>query len=116
MSRYGRWYIPGRDPRYLRRNALIALANTADGRSAPVVSTLKQYLESPDELLRAHAVWAALRLGRAELVDDPLEGPDRLADDPSALVQAELGRRSEVVPASSTGVCGSVSQIGPSRG
>jgi epoxyqueuosine reductase len=116
MSRYGRWYIPGRDPRYLRRNALIALANTADGRSAPVVSTLKQYLESPDELLRAHAVWAALRLGRAELLDDPFEGSDRFADDPSALVQAELGRRSEVVPASSTRGRGSVSQIGPGRG
>ena len=53
MLRYGRWYIPGRDPRYLRRNALIALANTADGGSPPVVSTLKQYLEGPDELLRA---------------------------------------------------------------
>jgi epoxyqueuosine reductase len=116
MLRYGRWYIPGRDPRYLRRNALIALANTADGGSPPVVSTLKQYLEGPDELLRAHAVWAALRLGRAELLDDPIGGPGRLADDPSALVRAELGRRPDVVPASSTRGHGPVGQIGPGRG
>jgi epoxyqueuosine reductase len=116
MSRYGRWYIPGRDPRYLRRNALIALANTADGGSVPVLSTLKRYLASPDELLRAHAVWAALRLGRAELLDDPLAGSDRLADDPSVLVQAEICRRSEVVPTSPTRGRGSVRQIGPGRG
>jgi epoxyqueuosine reductase len=116
MSRFGRWYIPGRDPRYLRRNALIALANTADGFSAPVVSTLKQYLGSPDELLRAHAVWAAARLGRAELLDDALEGAGRLADDSSALVRAELGRRRDVVAAPAARRGSSVSQIEPGRG
>ena len=34
MSRYGRWYIPERDPRYLRRNALMALGNVARRLSA----------------------------------------------------------------------------------
>jgi epoxyqueuosine reductase len=93
MARYGRWYIPQRDPRYLRRNALIALGNTGDGRSGPVESAMRGYLTSPDELLRAHAVWAVLRLGRSDLLD----GAEHLAGDTSALVRAELGRRSEVV-------------------
>jgi epoxyqueuosine reductase len=102
MARHGRWYIPQRDPRYLRRNALIALANTGDGRSRPVESTMRKYLACPDDLLRAHAVWAVLRLDRGDLVDNTLlAGAVPLADDPSVLVRAELARRSEVVRAPS---------------
>ena len=56
---------PRRDPRYLRRNALIALGNAVDGRSEVVEVDAGPLPESPDDLLRAHAVWAALRLGRA---------------------------------------------------
>ena len=29
LAAHGRWYVPQRDPRYLRRNALVALGNTA---------------------------------------------------------------------------------------
>ncbi len=32
LDRYGRWYIAGRDPRWLRRNALVVLGNTGDAR------------------------------------------------------------------------------------
>ena len=45
-----------------------------------------------------------------------MDGAGRLADDPSALVRAELGRRPDVVPASSTRGHGPVGQIGPGRG
>ena len=31
LRTHGRWYIPERDPRYLRRNALVALGNVGDG-------------------------------------------------------------------------------------
>ena len=31
MAAHGRWYIADRDPRYLRRNALVALGNVGDG-------------------------------------------------------------------------------------
>jgi epoxyqueuosine reductase len=116
MARYGRWYVPRRDPRYLRRNALIALANTAEGRSPLVESTMRRYLECPDELLRAHAVWAVLRLGRGDLLDGSQDGAPGLADDPSALVRAELARRSDVVPALSARSTGPVSQIEPGSG
>ena len=32
MASHGRWYIARRDPRYLRRNALVVLGNVGDGR------------------------------------------------------------------------------------
>ena len=63
LARYGRWYIANRDPRYLRRNALVVLGNTGDAGDPAVVSTLRRYLAGDDELLREHAAWAAERLG-----------------------------------------------------
>jgi epoxyqueuosine reductase len=88
LARHGRWYIPQRDPRYLRRNALIALGNVADGQSPEVQATLERYLDGPDDLLRAHAVWAAIAAGRRDLV---ISRP-ALAEDPSSLVHDELDR------------------------
>ena len=65
MERHGRWYIPARDPRYLRRNALVVLGNTADGDDAEVLETLRRYAANPDPMLARHATWAARRLGPA---------------------------------------------------
>ncbi len=63
MDRHGRWYIPERDPRYLRRNALVVLANTADASVPGVIATVRRYEHGPDEMLARHAAWAAQRLG-----------------------------------------------------
>jgi len=60
LDRYGHWYIPRRHPRYLRRNALVALGN-AGGPGADLVAA--EYLGHPDWMLRAHAAWALGRLG-----------------------------------------------------
>jgi epoxyqueuosine reductase len=62
LERHGRWYIPVRDPRYLRRNALIVLGNTAAPDDAAAVETIERYLDDPDPMLRSHAAWAADRL------------------------------------------------------
>jgi len=80
---YGVWYIPGREPRYLRRNALIGIANTGTGDDSRVVTAVRAMLNSADPMLRAHAVWAAKRLGLDGLTE-------RLANDPAAEVQTEL--------------------------
>jgi HEAT repeat protein len=53
----------------VRRNALIVLGNTGDGASSTTGRILRRYLADPDPLLRAHAVWAAARLGRRDLLD-----------------------------------------------
>jgi epoxyqueuosine reductase len=68
LDRYGRWYIAKRQPRFIRRNALVALGNVARPDDGRVVSVLERHLADPDPLLQAHAVWAARRLGRDDLV------------------------------------------------
>jgi epoxyqueuosine reductase len=67
LAHLGRWYIPRRQPRYLRRNALVALGNVGDGRDRRVARAVGDALADPDPLVRAHAVWAAARLGRHDL-------------------------------------------------
>jgi epoxyqueuosine reductase len=83
LARHGRWYIPRREPRWVRRNALIALGNSADPADPAVIAALRNALHDADPMLRAHAVWAARRLGRDDLVQ-------KLAGDPDPLVRAEL--------------------------
>ncbi|HVM54241.1 MAG TPA: tRNA epoxyqueuosine(34) reductase QueG [Acidimicrobiales bacterium] len=58
LDRHGRWYIPARDPRYLRRNALVALGNVGDRRDPEVRGVLERYRDGDDELLAEHASWA----------------------------------------------------------
>jgi epoxyqueuosine reductase len=72
LAHAGRWYIPRREVRYVRRNALVVLGNVADGTDPTVAHLLRRYLRDPDPLLRGHAVWAARRLGREDLLP-PLE-------------------------------------------
>jgi epoxyqueuosine reductase len=57
----GRLYVPRNDPRWLRRNALVALGNTgSDGQATR--RTLRRYATGDDELLADHARWALARL------------------------------------------------------
>jgi epoxyqueuosine reductase len=63
LDRHGRWYIAGRDPRWLRRNALVVLGNGADGADERVVATLARYRHHEDPILAEHARWASERLG-----------------------------------------------------
>lgn len=89
-DRHGRWYIPRRDMNYIRRNALIGLANAAATNRGEVpeavVGAIESCLRHEDPMLRAHAVWAADRIGRPDLVD-VVRGDD------NPLVQEELARR-----------------------
>jgi epoxyqueuosine reductase len=68
LATYGRWYIARRQPRYLRRNALVVLGNVGDGRDGGVERVLRRSLSSEDGLIREHAEWAARRLGRDDLL------------------------------------------------
>jgi epoxyqueuosine reductase len=68
MTAHGRWYIAGRDPRYLRRNALVALGNVGDGHDPATEQTLRHWLVVDDPMLVEHARWAAKELGRDDLV------------------------------------------------
>jgi epoxyqueuosine reductase len=57
--RYERLFVPRNDPRYLRRNALVALGNSGTQEHRQLLAA---YAASEDELLREHAEWALARL------------------------------------------------------
>jgi epoxyqueuosine reductase len=63
LRRHGRWYIAGRDPRWLRRNALVVLGNVGDGRDGRTAATLARYRRCGDAVLAEHGRWASARLG-----------------------------------------------------
>jgi epoxyqueuosine reductase len=71
----GQWYLAERDPRYLRRNALVALGNVGDGRDRATAAVLARWTRSEDPLLAEHARWAAERLGLHDMV--PTTGPEQ---------------------------------------
>lgn len=56
---YQRFFIPRRQVRYLRRNALVAFGNAGRAEDAPIVAS---WVDHPDEMLREHAVWALEQL------------------------------------------------------
>jgi epoxyqueuosine reductase len=62
LEQFGRWYIAGREPRYLRRNALVVLGNTASPDDDAASTTIERYRHDPDPMLRSHADWAAERV------------------------------------------------------
>jgi hypothetical protein len=68
---------------WLRRNALIALGNcgVADDRVRRVVH---HYLGHAEPMLRAHAVWAAARIGLHDML--PTTDPDPIVLDELAAV------------------------------
>jgi epoxyqueuosine reductase len=59
VRRFDRLYVPGNDPRYLKRNALIALGNTGAAQHRAVI---EPFLNDPE--LSEYAEWALVRLGR----------------------------------------------------
>ncbi|HUQ39308.1 MAG TPA: tRNA epoxyqueuosine(34) reductase QueG [Acidimicrobiales bacterium] len=83
LERWGRWYIAERRPAYLLRNALLALANVGNGEDPAVAHAITDALGHPDGLVRAHAVWAAARLGLTRLLH-------LVADDADPAVRDEL--------------------------
>jgi epoxyqueuosine reductase len=73
IAEHARWYVYERDAAYLRRNALLVLANLGAedptiGHMARVDTILRALLLHPRTMLRAHAVWAVARLGRPDLL------------------------------------------------
>jgi epoxyqueuosine reductase len=57
--RYERLFVPRNDPRYLRRNALVALGNNGRPEDRHLA---ERYAESDDAMLQQHAEWALTRL------------------------------------------------------
>lgn len=58
LARHQRWYIADRDPRWLRRNALVILGNIGRSDDDEVMAVLERYRSGSDPLLAEHASWA----------------------------------------------------------
>lgn len=102
MERCGRWYVPRRDPRYLRRNALVALANAAATAAPGAVDTavidrcIAAQLDSGDDMLVRHAEWAARRAGRPELLGEHRSArTPRVGGEPGDAAQMAVRTRTE---------------------
>jgi epoxyqueuosine reductase len=81
------WYIAERNPDWVRRNALLVLGNIGERTDENVVGAISRYLEHPDPMLRAHAVWSAARLNLFDLIPTHDTAPlvvDELQNLPSA--------------------------------
>ncbi len=76
LDRLGRWYVANRDPDVIRRTALVVLGNTGDPRDPTLEPLLARYVAHDNPLLRAHAVWAARRLGLENLAGGAAADPD----------------------------------------
>jgi epoxyqueuosine reductase len=63
LERHGRWYIADRNPRWLRRNALLVLGNVGRADDAEVHATIARYRDGDDDVLAEHATWAARQIG-----------------------------------------------------
>ena len=59
VARYDRLYVPRNDPRWLRRNALVAAGNVGGDAERDAVAS---YAAGDDDLLREHADWALARI------------------------------------------------------
>lgn len=57
------WFVPGRQMRFVRRNALVAVGNAPN---ASDIHLLAAYASHPDELLAEHALWALQQMQTAE--------------------------------------------------
>ena len=87
LTHVDQWYIAERNPDWVRRNALLVLGNIGDRRDENVVNAISRYLEHPDPMLRAHAVWSAARLNLSDLIPTHDTAPlviDELLHLPSA--------------------------------
>jgi epoxyqueuosine reductase len=59
IDEYARLYVPRKDPRWLRRNALVALGNTG---GADDVAVLERHATDDDDVIAEHARWALERV------------------------------------------------------
>lgn len=67
LDSYGLWYIAERDPRWLRRNAIIVLGNTTDPDDSETLAALQRVIDGEDAVLAEHAQWAVDEITRRAL-------------------------------------------------
>jgi len=87
-DQFAHWYVPGRNMRFVRRNALVAIGNCARGSDVNLVAG---YLGHPDPLLRQHAAWALGTIGGASS-EAALAGALPYEDEPEVRMEISWAR------------------------
>ncbi|MGH8945845.1 MAG: epoxyqueuosine reductase [Acidimicrobiia bacterium] len=65
VERFGHWYIPRREGRFLRRNVLVAAGNSGESEAwDPII----EHLDHISAMIRGHAAWALARSGAPDAV------------------------------------------------
>ncbi|MEN9801905.1 MAG: tRNA epoxyqueuosine(34) reductase QueG [Actinomycetota bacterium] len=93
MERFGRWYVPERDPIWVRRNALIILGNVAPIPLSPrAVAVLETCAQSSNPFLRAQTLWTAHRSGVDHIVSSLSADLDPIVQDERDCLDRSLRR------------------------
>jgi len=58
LERFSWWYVPRRDPRFIRRNIVVAAGNS---REPEALGPIESHLRHRSGLIRGHAAWALAR-------------------------------------------------------
>ena len=87
LARHGHFYIPRRNPAYLRRNALVALANVG---SRSHFQLIEPFLDHEQADVRAHAVAAIVALG-GSAGEPPLAARFTQESNPDVIVEYGAG-------------------------
>jgi epoxyqueuosine reductase len=67
VDKYSWFYIPKRNGDFLKRNAIIALANNPDEDSLNIIYTL---LKSDSEIIRFYAIWAVWKISQFKDIEN----------------------------------------------
>lgn len=65
MQRFGHWYVPHREGRFLRRNLLVAAGNSGEEEAWEQITG---HLGHRSSMIRGHAAWALARSGAPQAV------------------------------------------------
>ena len=79
MNHCDRWYVHDRDPLWVRRNLMVIIGNIGNPGSREVVGMVNEGVIHRHPVIRAHAVWAAARLGLSHLL--PTDDTDPMVAD-----------------------------------
>ena len=85
LERFSWWYVPRRDPRFIRRNILVAAGNS---RELEAVGAIRDHTDHRSSMIRSHAIWALAR-SRGSEVRKELENKRTLETVPETLQEIE---------------------------
>ena len=87
---YNWFYIPKRNGDYLKRNAIIALANNPSSDTKDVFINL---LKSNSDLVRFYCIWGLWKIGEFEIVSQYLD----IKNEKSEMILQEYQRLNEMI-------------------